>query len=923
MISGVSGQAEKATFSGHFINSPFSEFAEAVESQTDVRFYYLPEWVGDIRVTVSGSGLPLLTVLDSILTKQGVYYFMDEWNHLFITGTDTLLDRLPLYEQPGQMQPEQEMAEHSTGEIVNGSGVSSAEQRYMTGRQQRVLETIHVGTGGEMQNGRSVVIQGRIEDEESGEPVTGATIYIEELKKGTSTSNEGLFRMVVPTGSHHMVCNSMGMEPLQFTLVVHSEGYLALSMKRTLIPLDEVVVMADRYHNVRGTQMGFEQLNYSVFKDVPLVMGERDILNVLEFLPGVQSVGEGSAGFNVRGSGADQNMVHISKVPVYNSSHLFGFFTSFSPLIVSDFSLYKSQMPASYGGRLASFLDIHTRQGNMKTFSFKGGISSVSAYAAVEGPIVRDRSSFILSGRSTYSDWILKRLPDPVLRNSEAGFKDVSGSYTHKMGEHTRLKVFGYGSGDYFNLGKYQTYSYGNAGASADLHHRFSEQLSGSLALVFSNYRFTTSDVQVSSQGYRQQYRILHHELRTDFSWLPQERHTVSFGGGAIYYHLNRGVLEPYGENSIRVPLDLGKENGVEAAAYMSDMVAISDRLTAEAGVRISAFFSLGPSVYRIYEPGVPKEEQNVVDTSYVGRAKVSRTYFGIGPRIMLRYLVGRNSSVKVSYNRVYQYLFMLTNTMAISPTDQWKLSDYHIAPQNMDQVSAGYYHDFPGTGLSTSIELYRKWGHHLVEYKDGADFLENTHVESEILPGDLKAYGMELMIKKGAGLLQGWLTYNYSRSWMHVHVPSTGEELNNGNPYPSNYDRPHSFTLVTQLKRGRRISFSSNVVYMTGRPVTYPVSLYYQYDIPYIHYSDRNEYRIPDYFRIDLSMNIEGNLKRNKLFHSFWMISVYNLTGRKNAYSVYFRNVSGYVKGYKLSVFGQPIVTVSWNVKLGNYASE
>jgi hypothetical protein len=240
-----------------------------------------------------------------------------------------------------------------------------------------------------------------------------------------------------------------------------------------------------------------------------------------------------------------------------------------------------------------------------------------------------------------------------------------------------------------------------------------------------------------------------------------------------------------------------------------------------------------------------------------------------------------------------------------------------------MDQVSAGYYHDFPGTGLSTSIELYRKWGHHLVEYKDGADFLENTHVESEILPGDLKAYGMELMIKKGAGLLQGWLTYNYSRSWMHVHVPSTGEELNNGNPYPSNYDRPHSFTLVTQLKRGRRISFSSNVVYMTGRPVTYPVSLYYQYDIPYIHYSDRNEYRIPDYFRIDLSMNIEGNLKRNKLFHSFWMISVYNLTGRKNAYSVYFRNVSGYVKGYKLSVFGQPIVTVSWNVKLGNYASE
>ena len=917
------GQQEVITFSGRFSGASFAEFADAVENQTGVSFYFLPEWVDHIQINVSGTAIPLLPTLDSILTKNGVCYLLDEWNHLFITGNESVVQRLPWYDFPNdrvENEPAAEGERKEQGTVTEG--LTTTEQKYINGRQQRVLEVIHVGSGEADQEGPAV-IQGKIGDAESGEPVTGATVYIAELKKGTSTNSEGLFRMVLPTGTHQVVCNSMGMEPLQFNLVVHSTGALSLSMHRTLIPLDEVVVMADRYHHVRGTRMGFEQLNYAVFKDVPLVLGERDILNILKLLPGVQSVGEGSAGYNVRGSGADQNMIHINKVPVYNSTHLFGFFTSFSPLIVSDFSLYKSHMPASFGGRLASFLDIHTKQGNMKTFGFKGGISSVSAYAAVEGPVVRNRSSFILSGRSTYSDWILKRMPDPVLRNSEAGFYDLSGGYTHELGENTRLKVFGYGSNDRFKFGEYQTYSYGNAGASADLHHRFNERLAGNLVLVFSNYRFSSTDIQVASQGYEHGYRVQHHELRSDFSWLPGENHAVTFGFSGIYYHLNRGVVMPYGANSIRSPLDLGKENGVEAAGYISDVITISDRITAEAGIRISGFFSLGPSEYSIYQPGMPRQEGNIVDTLLIGRAQVSRTYGGVGPRLMMRYLVGNNSSVKISYNRIYQYLFMLTNTYAIAPTDQWKLCDYHIGPQYQDQISTGYYHDFQGTGMSTSIELYRKWGHHLVEYRDGASFMENPHVEREILPGELGAYGMELMVRKDAGVLQGWLSYNYSRSKMRVNVPATDEQLNNGNPYPSNFDRPHNFTLVTQIKRGRRISFSSNLVYMTGRPVTYPVSLYYQYDIPYIHYSDRNKYRIPDYFRIDLSMNIEGNLKRKKLFHSFWMINVYNLTGRKNAYSVYFRNVNGYVKGYKLSVFGQPIVTVSWNVKLGNYATE
>ncbi len=912
----VESQENVPVFSGYFEEVPFSEFAESIKAQTGVTIYYRESWVRDLKVTVEGSGLSLLSTLEALLQPAGLNYFLDEWNHLFLTDTTSLLSRLPDYITTSDTEisgsPESDL-----------TSLTSAEQNYINGRRVLMPETIHVGSGALLSGGKRVLINGKISDSESGEPLMGATVYLEDMNKGTITNYDGLFNLIVQPGTYEVECNSMGLEPLRFILVVHSEGELALTMKRTLIPLDEVVVRANRYHNVSGTQMGFERLNYNIFKEVPLVMGERDIINVVKLLPGVQSVGEGSAGFNVRGSSADQNMIYVNKLPVYNSAHLFGFFTSFSPEIVADFTLYKSNLPANFGGRLASFFDVRTKQGNMKRFAARGGISSISAYAAVEGPIRKDRSSFILSARSTYSDWMLKRMEDPLLRNSEAGFNDISGVYTLDPGDKTRIKVFGYLSRDRFKLGKIHAYGYGNSGASVDLRHRFNQRINGNLALIYSRYKFNNSDVQNPSAGYEHGYQIDHYELKSDFNWLSLGRHNVTFGTSGIYYHLNRGVIEPYGRSSIREPLDLGMENGVEVAAYLADEINLTDRLTAYTGLRLSTFISLGPSLVRTYTPGMPLVDDNIRDTLHIGRGAIAKTYYGLEPRLNLRYLVSSNSSVKLSYNRGYQYLFMLTNTIAVAPSDQWKLSDYHIAPQYLDQVSAGFYRDFPATGLSTSVELYRKWGFNMVEYRDGANFTESPHVESETLQGILKAYGVEAMIRKKTGALNGWVTYSYARSFMQVDAPGTGEQINGGKTYPSNFDRPHHVTLVANYKRGRRLSFSSNLVYMTGRPVTYPVSIYYEYELPYIHYSDRNRYRIPDYFRLDFSMNMEGNLRKHKLFHSYWMLSVYNLTGRKNAYSVYFRNVNGFVKGYKLSIFGQPIVTLSWNIKLGNYASE
>lgn len=783
-------------------------------------------------------------------------------------------------------------------------------------------ETIHVGSGELVTGGKSVLINGRITDSENGEPLIGATVYIGKINKGTSANSDGLFNLIVLPGTHEVECNNIGMEPLLFTMIVHSGGDLSLTMKRTLFPLDEVVVRANAYHNVRGTQMGFERLRYNIFKEAPLVMGERDILNVVKMLPGVQSIGEGASGYNVRGSGADQNMIYINKVPVYNPSHLFGFFTSFSSEIVTDFTLYKSNVPASFGGKLASFFDIRTLQGNMKQFRFRGGLSVVSAYAAIEVPVQKDKSSIILSGRSTYSDWLLRRMQDPLLRSSDAGFNDISSVYTHILGDKTRIKVFGYLSTDRFKLGEISTFAYGNSGGSADVSHRFNQRITGNFDLVYSQYHFNTSDTQQSSAGYKHSYHLDHTELKTDFTWLSLSRHKVTFGTSTIYYHVDRGVIKPFGSSSIRKPMDLGKERGIETAAYADDEITLNDRLAAYVGLRLSAFLSPGPSTVRTYSPGMPLLEENITDTLNFGQGEISRIYYGVEPRLNLRYMVGNNSSLKLSYTRGTQYLFMLSNTVALTPSDQWKLCDYHIGPEYLDQVSIGYFKDFPETGISTSMEVYRKWGHHIVEYRDGANFTESPYVESEILQGKQRSYGIETMIRKNSGLLNGWLSYCYARSFLQVDDNITGEQINGGKSFPTNYDRPHSLTLVANYKRGRRVSYSTNLVYMTGRPITYPVSIYYEYDVPYIHYSDRNRYRIPDYFRIDVSMNIEGNLKKRKLFHSFWMINVYNLTGRNNAYTVYFKNVEGYVKGYKLSIFAQPIITVSWNVKLGNYAS-
>jgi len=753
--------------------------------------------------------------------------------------------------------------------------------------------------------------------------VTGATIYVEALKKGAATDVDGRFSIVLKPGRHRVTFNCMGMKPRQNILEVRSGGSLTITMEKGLIPINEVLVKADRYHNVKGNQMGFERLNYKTTKEVPVVLGEKDLLKVAQLLPGVQSVGEGSQGFNVRGGSADQNMIYVNDVPVYNGSHMFGFFTSFSPDIVKDFTLYKSNLPASYGGRLSSIFDISTRQGNMKNLTAHGGISPVTGHVAVEGPVVRDKGAFVVSARSTYSDWILRQLEDPDLKSSNVTFYDLSGTLTLTPNEKSLVKVFGYFSSDRFTLGSSNDYTYHNAGSSFSLKHRFGSRLSADMALVFGQYAFRTVNTENTSAAYSHDYRIDHYELKSDFTWLSLGKHRVTYGANGILYGLQKGVVAPYGDLSLRSPVDLGNESGLELGAYVADEISLTQRLTVYLGFRYSAFLNMGPGQALRYRNGESRILGNVSDTLQFGSGEVIKSYHGPEPRISVTYLIGQNNSVKASYNRVNQYLVMLSNTFAISPTDQWKLADYHLVPPKVDQVSLGYYHDFPEVGIQTSAEVYFKDFDDVLEYKDGASFITTPYIETQVVQGDQESWGLELMVRKNSGKLNGWLAYSYSRSSVVFSSPVPGESINGGSPYPSIFDRPHNLNLVANYKLNRRLSVSATVVYITGRPVTYPVSIYYRDGVQYLEYSDRNAYRIPDYFRTDLSVNLEGNLKRKKLAHSFWMLSVYNLTGRHNPYSVYFRTEENRIRGYKLSIFGRPVITLSWNFKFGNYASE
>lgn len=896
--------------SKQFDSVSFTELVQFIESESDLRIYFNNDWVDDVILSINDHS-PLLQQLSGQLLLKGI--------HLYIEGNSIILIK---GEEPIARLPRFRSNEHATLSSREENEITVAEKSYLQSKKTASSEVLIIGDESKTAPGMSCSVKGKIKDAANGEPVIGATVYVDEIQYGTVTDLDGNFQMNLKTGKYKVQITHVSMKQVEYYFQVYSSGSVSIEMSRELKELDEVVVSASHNDNIKGLQMGYERISAKSMKEIPVVMGEKDLIKVATMLPGVESVGEGSSGINVRGSAADQNMFYLNKIPVYNTSHMFGFFTTFSPDIINDFTLYKSNIPVKYGGRLASIFDITTRQGNKKKFHGQGGISPVTAHLSFDGPIIKDKTSVIASWRSSYSDWILNRIENFDLQNSNAFFYDASLGINSDINDSNTLKVFGYKSFDRFSLLGTNDYQYSNTGTSISWKHIFNSSLTLDLSSAYSQYTNDFNEKSNETTAFTHKYSIESLESRADFKFLSKSNHQMLFGLNSTYYKNNRGEILPFDAESNLRPVNLGSENGLEMALYFSDKVDLWNRVSISAGVRYSIFAELGPKEKFEYYNGFA-DLDNIKSVKNFEKGEIIQHYSKPEIRTSINYSIAPDMSVKASYNSLQQYIFMLSNTVAISPTDQWKLVSSHITPPLVDQVAIGWYKNLFKSKIETNIEFYQKWINNIVEYKDGADFLSPDPIETQLLQGVQNARGMELMIKKKNGKFTGWISYAYSRSYVQVDSDNGLLRINSGKAYPSNYDRPHSVNLVLNHHFKRRFSISANYIYTTGRPITLPVAAYYSAGEPLLHFSERNQYRLPDYIRLDVSLNIEGNLKRDKLTHSFWMLNVYNLLGRTNAYSVYYESAGGHLKGYKLSIFARPIFTVSWNYKFGNYLTD
>lgn len=900
---------DQPRISGDFVDLPFGQFVQYVELETDYYFYYDPAQTDSLLVNLRVQEEKLPAVLRQLFNNTSFRFAIDDQQRVYVTTERQVRTQLPpnfFNQNPAADSVAYDAAVLDyLGNTKQEKLQASAENKlYKIG-----AETAQIGTG-------NASIAGHIRNAASGEPIIGAVIYIENPRIGVAADQFGYYSLTLPKGRHELKIQSIGMKDTKRQIILYANGKLDIELQDDVIPLKEVVIEGEKDLNVSGLQMGLERLDIKTMKQVPTVFGETDLLKVILTLPGVKSVGESSTGLNVRGGATDQNLILFNDATIYNPSHLFGFFSAFNPDVIKTVELYKSGIPAKYGGRLSSVLEVTTRDGNKKKFVGSGGIGLITGRLSLEGPIVKDKTSFLISGRTTYSDWLLRQLRNNDFNNSEASFYDVNLHVSHEADEKNSFYLTGYLSKDRFKLRSDTAYGYQNQNAVLKWKHIFSNKLYGVFTGSYSRYAYDVSSKGNPVNAYTLNFDVNQTNLKADFSYFTGTKHTLDFGLSSIYYKLFPGNFQPDGSESLINPNVIEPEQAVESAVYIGDRFDINPKLSINVGFRYSLFNYLGPKDVFVYPAGAEREESNIRDTISYAPGNMIKTYHGPEYRLSARYVLTDNSSVKLSYNRMRQYIHALSNTTAVSPTDIWKLSDSHIQPQVGDQYAIGLYKNFKSNTIETSVEAYYKTSKNYLDYKSGAVLLLNPAIETDVVSAEGKAYGVEVLIKKLTGKLNGWVSYTYSRSLLRVASQNSSEIINQGEYYPSNYDKPHDFTLIGNYKINRRFSFSLNFTYSTGRPITLPLGKYNYAGSQRVYYSERNQYRIPDYYRMDFSMNIEGNHKIKKLAHSSWTIAVYNLLGRKNPYSVYFVSEENVIKGYQLSIFGQPIPTVTYNFR-------
>ena len=731
-------------------------------------------------------------------------------------------------------------------------------------------------------------VQGVVTEAETGEPMYGVVVFDDVTKSYTRTDRRGHYSINLPGGENVLNFSADGKEDQSLRVIVHSDGGLNVMMTEKVTMLKEAVVSAESMAQHRNTEMGVEKVSVKTMNKIPSAFGEGDVIKAVLTLPGVKSVGEASGGFNVRGGSADQNLILFNGSTIYNPTHLFGIFSAFNPDIVSSVELYKSSIPAEYGGRVSSVLRVDSKDGDMQKWKGSAGIGVLTSRLQFEGPIVKGKTSVNAGGRITYSDWIMKRLPkNSAYAGGSAGFADANLGITHRFDANNSLHVYGYYANDRFSFGGDTTFRYNNVNASVVWKHRSKigrTQVSGG----YDRYTNRISAHEWEGGAYDMDTYIRQAFFRMDRKRDLGLRHELAWGIHMTHYMLDPGIMKPFGPESDVKARTLARENGEEPAFYLSDTWKPTDVFSLEGGVRLSAFFAF----------------------------KDAAAYFGIPDlRLAVKYSPAENLSFKAGVNTLTQYIHLISNTSAVSPMDTWKLTDAAIKPTWGWQGAGGVYWTELNTGIDFSAELYYKNTRNALDYKAGAQLTMNPDLADDLIPVYGRSYGVELMAKKTTGKITGWASYTYSRAHLREMQDRGNETIAGGRWYNAPYDKPHEFKLVTNIALTHRYSFSVNVDYSTGRPVTVPIGTYYYGGKWRMAYAERNAHRIPDYFRTDVAFNIDPGHYLKAAFHTTITVGVYNVTGRKNPYSVFFKNNGGMTEGYMLSVFATQIPYVNLNI--------
>ncbi|NAY90520.1 TonB-dependent receptor [Muricauda sp. JGD-17] len=886
-----------------------TEALERIEDATDQNIYFDKDWNPNTKVTGNYYNELLTDVLGDILKGTNLNHFIWEGS-VYITRNNLIVDGLP----------EDFFNDGPKGDIARAETLTTTSKPIFIGSQSvgnntENIETVRVGRQREG-TGNTAVLSGKAVLASTGQPARDMAVLVEGMELGVSTDSTGYYELRLPKGEHLITTRALGIAPTTKRVLLFGDGNMDLELQESVEALEEVVVAANQNRNVEQAVTGLTQLDVQKIKTLPLVMGERDLLNAAVTLPGIAKAGEGAAGYNVRGGRTDQNLILLDNAVIYNPVHFFGIFSALNPYTTGNVDIYKGNIPVEYGGRLSSVFDIQTKDGNSEEFSGEASIGPVTNSVMLEIPVVKEKSSLVLGGRLTYSDWILGILDEESLSNSSANFYDVVAKYNHSINENNEIRATAYYSKDNFSITSDSIFRYSNRAFSLRWDHKFSKNNTGSILVTNSEYRFGIEFDGDSNDDFDLGYQNYESEVRLKMRSLIGDNHTLDYGVSGKYYIVDPGDKDPLNPESDIASISLPREQGLETGIFIADQWEITDRFLLDAGLRYSYYLALGPAEQRIYQEGQPRTEDNLIEVREFGDQETIETYGGPEVRVGGRYLFTPDFSIKASYNSTFQYIHTLSNNTTVSPTDTWKLSDINIEPQQAQQYSLGLFKNFNEKEIELSVEGFYKQSENLLDYKIGSQLLLNEQIETDVLQGDGKAYGVEFLLKKNDGALNGWLGYTYSRSFVKLDSQFEEEVVNNGEFFPSNFDKPHDFSLVANYRFTKRISASMNFVYQTGRPVTYPVGSYTLNNEDFVFYSDRNRFRIPDFYRLDLGFNLEGNHKKEKAIHTFWSFQIYNVLGRNNPYSVFFITEEGEIKALQSSIFAIPVPTLTFNMK-------